>query len=190
MGSPKFLSSPLFNIGFMLASMQLAKKVDWENPHTLFVARTGYYGAQVLVMIMTYMLMTLIRKKNDTTVLTYVNKAKPSFGGGAGGQDETVTTTVMEYDISQLKQFLQSTVTSILMISVMHWQFKFTQPLLLQSILPIKNLVVHKEALIHLWGDAPEGALQRPFPAENPLGAMMGALGGETAVEETHEKKD
>ncbi|KAI9023005.1 inorganic phosphate transporter Pho88 [Phycomyces nitens] len=193
MGSPSFLSSPMFNIAFMLGSMQLAKKVDWEDPQTLFLARVGYYGAQVLVIAMSYLLITLIKKKNDTTPLRYVNQPKPSLGSPSGGAAETVETTVAEYDIGQVKQFIQSTATSILMISVMHWQFKFTQPLLLQSILPIKNLLTHKEALIHLWGDAAEGPLQRPFAAENPLGALMGALGGaapEAAAEDNHEKKE
>jgi hypothetical protein len=64
------------------------------------------------------------------------------------------------------------------MISVMHFQFKFTQPLMMQSIMPIKNLLAHKEALIHLWGDAPEGNLARPFAAENPLSAITNMFGG------------
>lgn len=111
----------------------------------------------------------------DTTSLTYDAPKKP---GQAEGAPETITTTVRDYDVDQVKSFIQSTVTSILIISVMHWQFKFTQPLLMQSILPIKNLLTHKEALIHLWGDAPEGNLSRPFAAENPLGGLANMFGG------------
>lgn len=91
---------------------------------------------------------------------------------------ETITTTIKDYDVDQLKQFIQSTMTSIVIISVMHFQFKFTQPLLMQSILPIKNLITHKEALIHLWGDAPEGPLARPFVADNPLSGLTSMFGG------------
>jgi hypothetical protein len=64
----------------------------------------------------------------------------------------------------------------------MHWQFKFTQPLLMQSILPIKNLLTHKVALIHLWGDAPEGNLARPFAAENPLAGLTSMFSGGDAA--------
>lgn len=64
MGSPGFLSSPLFNMGFLLISMQLAKKIDWEDPNVLTMARIGYYSAQVLVVGLAYGLMTLIKKKN------------------------------------------------------------------------------------------------------------------------------
>lgn len=111
-----------------------------------------------------------------------------------------MTTTNKDYDISQVRQFIQSTATSILMISAMHWYFKFTQPLVLQSVLPIKNLLTHKVALIHLWGDAAEGQLQRPFKAENPFAAMLGGAGADNAAaaaapaaanqQDNHEKKD
>jgi hypothetical protein len=114
----------------------------------------------------------------DTTVLTYNAPNKPSLTNPTPGAPETVTTTVRDYDVDQVKQFIQSTVTSILIISVMHFQFKFTQPLLMQSILPVKNLLTHKEALIHLWGDAPEGNLARPFTADNPLGGLASMFGG------------
>ncbi|CAO3703414.1 unnamed protein product [Rhizopus stolonifer] len=177
--------------------MQLSKKLDWNYPDVLTMARIGYYGAQVLVVGLAYGLIALIKKKNDTTVLTYTPPAKPSLGGGAPA--ESITTTVRDYDVDQVKQLIQSTVTSIFIIHLMHWQFKFTQPLFMQSLMPIKNLLTHKEALIHLWGDAPEGNLARPFTAENPLGGLASMLGvGNTdaapapaaAVEETHDKKE
>jgi hypothetical protein len=77
-----------------------------------------------------------------------------------------------------VNQFIKSTLTSVIIISIMHLKFKFNQPLLMQSITPIKNLLVHKEALIHLWGDAPEGNLARPFAAENPLSGLTSMFGG------------
>ncbi|KAG0167823.1 hypothetical protein DFQ28_005526 [Apophysomyces sp. BC1034] len=199
MGSPSFLSSPIFNLAFVILSMQFAKKIDWENPDVLMLARLGYYGAQVLVIGMAYLLIMLIKKKNDTTALRYVEQPAASFSGPTG-EAQTVATTNMDYDVAQVKKFIQSTATSIAMISLMHWQFKFTQPLLLQAILPVKNLLTHKIALIHLWGDAPEGDLKRPFKAENPLGALFGGAGGASdndttteikpAVEENHAKKE
>ncbi|CAO3697614.1 unnamed protein product [Rhizopus microsporus] len=177
MGSPSIITNPLFNVGFLLVSMQLAKKVNWNDPDVLTMARIGYYSAQLLVVAMAYGLITLIRKKNDTTVLTYTPPAKPGFGAPAPSAPETVTTTIRDYDIDQVKQFIQSTLTSVLIISLMHWQFKFTQPLLMQSIMPIKNFLTHKEALIHLWGDKPEGSLARPFTVDNPLGGLASLLG-------------
>ncbi|KAI8997640.1 inorganic phosphate transporter Pho88 [Pilobolus umbonatus] len=178
MGSPSIIQSPIFNMGFLLGTMQLAKKVNWEDPEVITYARIGYYCAQALVIALAYGLIFFIKKKNDTTVFTYTPPAKPSFGSPAPATPEPVTTTIRDYDVDQIKQFIQSSATSIAIISLMHFQFKFTQPLLMQSILPIKNLLTHKVALIHLWGDAPEGALKRPFIVESPFAGITNMLSG------------
>ncbi|KAI9496877.1 inorganic phosphate transporter Pho88 [Zychaea mexicana] len=184
MGSPSIVKSPIFNMLFVIGSMQLSKRINWDDPDTLLYARVGYYSAQVLVVIMAYMLMHLIKKRNDTRPLRYVPQASPSLmNPQPATESEPVTTTNVEYDVSQVKQFIQSTMSSILMISAMHWYFKFTQPLVLQSILPVKNLLTHKVALIHLWGDAPEGDLKRPFKSESPFAALLGGAGGNDTTE-------
>ncbi|SAL98798.1 hypothetical protein [Absidia glauca] len=192
MGSPSFLTSPMFNIAVMLVIMQLGKKIDWNDPDTLMIARIGYYGAQVLVIGLAYALMQLVKSKNDTTELKYTE----TKSGATQGQE--IKTTNVAYDTAQVQQFIQSTLTSVAMISLMHWQFKFTQPLLMQSILPFKNLLSHKIALIYLWGDdTTQDGLKRPFQAENPLAALMGGGGGSAAapaepaaVDDGHKKKD
>lgn len=129
----------------------------------------------------------------DTTELKYTE----TKSGATQGQE--IKTTNVAYDTAQVQQFIQSTLTSVAMISLMHWQFKFTQPLLMQSILPFKNLLSHKIALIYLWGDdaATQDGLKRPFQAENPLAALMGGGGGSAAapaepaaVDDGHKKKD
>ncbi|KAI8068502.1 inorganic phosphate transporter Pho88, partial [Gongronella butleri] len=129
-------------------------------------ARIGYYSAQVLVLLCTFGLMKLVQGKNDTTKLKYVD-TKPG-----ANQGKEIETTHVEYDVAQVKQLIQSTLTSVVMISVMHWQFKFTQPLLMQSIMPFKNLLASKVALLYIWKDPATGSLQRPFVAENPLASL------------------
>jgi hypothetical protein len=54
----------MFNIAVMLVIMQLGKKIDWNDPDTLMIARIGYYGAQVLVIGLAYALMQLVKSKN------------------------------------------------------------------------------------------------------------------------------
>jgi hypothetical protein len=197
----------MFNMGFLLISMQLAKKIDWEDPNVVTYARIGYFGAQLLVVGLSYGLIVLINKKNgkykfglsffplltrlvDTTVLTYQSAAKPSLSGETSAP-QTISTTIRDYDVDQVNQFIKSTLTSVIIISIMHLKFKFNQPLLMQSIMPIKNLLVHKEALIHLWGDAPEGNLARPFAAENPLSGLTSMFGsGNTEAASTPASND
>ena len=64
MGSPSIIKSPIFNVVFLLVSMQMSKRINWDDPNTLLYARIGYYGAQVLVIGMAYMLIGLIKKRN------------------------------------------------------------------------------------------------------------------------------
>lgn len=49
------------------------------------------------------------------------------------------------------------------MMGVMHLYFGYTQPLLVQSIMPIKNVLESKVAKIHLMGKEPVGDLKRPW---------------------------
>ncbi|KAI9323221.1 inorganic phosphate transporter [Dichotomocladium elegans] len=188
MGSPSIIKSPIFNVVFMLVTMQLSKRINWDDPNSLLYARIAYYGAQVLVTILAYLLILYIKKRNDTTPLRYVPPAGPQ-----GGAPEEVNTTNCEYDIAQVRQFIKQNGTSIIMISAMHWYFNFTQPLVMQSIVPLKNLLTHKVALIYLWGDAAEGDLKRPFKAESPFAALMGggsSSSSETPAEDSHLKKE
>lgn len=59
------------------------------------------------------------------------------------------------------------------MVAFMHLQFKFVQPLLIQSILGFKTFLTTKEARIHIWGEpTANGPLRRPFRVEAPFGLV------------------
>src|SRR5271170_5796497 len=93
------------------------------------------------------------------TVLKYVDAAQPF----STEQPPLITTTVQEYDTSQLKSAVKSTFMGIGMMGVMHLYFGYTQPLLVQSIMPIKTVVESKVAKVHLLGSQPVGDLKRPW---------------------------
>ncbi|KAJ2958878.1 hypothetical protein NQZ79_g5608 [Umbelopsis isabellina] len=191
MGPPAFLTSPMVNLGLMLGCMQLVKKIPFEDPEVLQYARIAYYGLNLLVIAWAYYLKSAIAKKNDRTPLSYAAAPKPSFGAQAAATEETVTTTVSEYDQAEIQKFITTTATSLAVISVLHFQFGINQPLLVQSIMPIKNFLIAKPVIIHVWGDAPEGDLARPWKADsNPLAALMGGSGSSASTTEEHEKKE
>ncbi|KAG2175505.1 hypothetical protein INT43_001152 [Umbelopsis isabellina] len=173
MAPPTILTSQVFNIGLMLFSMQVAKRIPWDDPQTVQLARAAYVLAQLAAIGISYYLMLVVKKKNDTTTLRYVKPAKPSTSGQPS-EPEMMITTNKAYDLDQLQQAIRSTLTTALMFSVVHFYFKINQPLLIQSIVPIKNALISKEALIHIWGDAAEGPLKRPFKAESPFAALLG----------------
>ncbi|KAI9288808.1 inorganic phosphate transporter Pho88 [Umbelopsis sp. AD052] len=153
-------------------------------------ARVAYYGMNLLVILWAFYLKMSVAKKNDQTPLTYAAPPKSSFGAQAAATEETVTTTNSAYDQAELQKFITTTVTSLAVISVLHWKFGVNQPLMVQSIMPLKNFLIAKPVILHLWGDAAEGDLKRPWKADsNPLAALMGG-GGSAAAEEEHEKKE
>ena len=62
------------------------------------------------------------------------------------------------------------------MMCVMHIYFKYTNPLVIQSIIPLKGALEGNLVKIHLLGQAAIGDLKRPWKA---AGGMMGMGGGE-----------
>lgn len=64
MGPPAFLTSPMLNLGVMLGSMQLVKKIPFEDPQVLMYARVAYYGMNLLVILWAFYLKTAVARKN------------------------------------------------------------------------------------------------------------------------------
>ena len=69
------------------------------------------------------------------TTLKYVEPAPM----GSTEEGKLVTTTVHAYDMGQLKQMFRSQMMGVAMMGVMHLYFKYTNPLLIQSIIPLKS---------------------------------------------------
>jgi len=91
--------------------------------------------------------------------LKYVDSPQPF----SQEQPPLITTTVQDYDTTQLKSGVKSAVMGIAMMGVMHLYFGYTQPLLVQSIMPIKNVIESKVAQVHLRGKPAVGDLKRPW---------------------------
>ena len=97
----------------------------------------------------------------DMTTLKYVEPAPM----GTGEEPKPVTTTNMDYDKSQLRQLIRSQLMGVGMMGVMHLYFKYTNPLLIQSIIPLKGAFESNLVKIHVFGKAATGDLARPFKA-------------------------
>lgn len=95
---------------------------------------------------------------------------------GSGEDPKLVTTTIQEYDNSQLKSLFKSQLMGVGMMGVMHIYFKYTNPLLIQSIIPLKGAFEGNLIKIHLFGKPAAGDLKRPWKA---TGGMMGMGQGE-----------
>lgn len=96
---------------------------------------------------------------------------------GSTEEPKAVTTTVQAYDYGQLRQLFKSQLMGVGMMAVMHFYFKYTNPLLIQSVIPLKNLLEANLVKIHVLGQAASGDLKRPWKAA--AGFMGMPAGGE-----------
>ena len=105
------------------------------------------------------------------TTLKYVEPAPM----GTGEEPKLVTTTIQEYDTRQVQALYKSQMMGVAMMAVMHLYFKYTNPLLIQSIIPLKGAFENNLVKVHLLGTPAVGDLKRPWKA---AGGMMGMGGG------------
>ncbi|KAJ3517233.1 hypothetical protein NLJ89_g639 [Agrocybe chaxingu] len=160
------------NLVISLTAMQVARRIPFDDPDTLNLVRAGYVVVQILVLGVYFYVSSTIKRKNDQTVLKYVEPPAPM----TQEPGKLVTTTVRDYDLSETSKLLRSAYTGIAMMLVMHLYFKFTQPLFIQSLMGIKGLYDAKPVSIHILGKQATGDLQRPFKA---AGGMFGMAASE-----------
>lgn len=106
------------------------------------------------------------------TTLKYVEPAPM----GSTEEGKPVTTTVQQYDLGQLKNMMRSQAMGVAMMGVMHLYFGYTNPLIIQSIIPLKGAFEANLTKIHVFGQPAAGDLKRPF--KQPAGFMSGLQGG------------
>lgn len=108
------------------------------------------------------------------TTLKYVEPAPM----GSSEEGKLVTTTIHAYDLNQLRQAWRGQLMGIAMMSFMHLYMKYTNPLVIQSIIPVKSVLESNLAKIHIYGQPASGDLKRPFKqAQGFMSAMQGANG-------------
>jgi hypothetical protein len=105
------------------------------------------------------------------TTLKYVESAPM----GSSEEAKLVTTTVHAYDKQQLKGALRSQLMGVGMMAVMHLYFQYTNPLLIQSIIPLKGVFESTLTKVYLYGTPATGDLKRPWKA---AGGFMSAMSG------------
>jgi len=106
------------------------------------------------------------------TTLKYVEPAPM----GSSEEPKLVTTTIHAYDKGQAKQMLRGQMMGIAMMGFMHVYMKYTNPLLIQSIIPVKGAFEGNLAKIYIFGQPATGDLKRPFKSGG--GFMQGLQSG------------
>jgi hypothetical protein len=70
------------------------------------------------------------------------------------------------------------------MMAFMHLYMKYTNPLLIQSILPFKSALEQNIVQIHVFGKPAAGDLKRPFKVASMFGSTGGAATDKKSIAE------
>lgn len=170
--------------------MQVSKKIPFDDPNVLMGVRAMYIISNVIIVgVYLYIGQKINAKKgklnkqliyseaiancriSDLTTLKYVEP--PPMGSAEEGK--LITTTVHSYDLQQLRGMYKSQLMGVGMMAVMHVYFKYTNPLLIQSIIPLKGAFEGNLVNIHLFGQPAVGDLKRPWKAAGGLMGMGGS---------------
>ncbi|SPO03520.1 probable PHO88 (involved in phosphate transport) [Cephalotrichum gorgonifer] len=171
------------NLVVVLGVMQIAKRVPFDNPDVLNGVRGMYLASNLIILAIYYLIHSKINKKKDMTTLKYVEP--PAMGSSEEGK--LVTTTINAYDNLQLRNLVRAQVMGVAMMCFMHLYMKYTNPLVVQSIIPLKTALESNLAKIYIWGQPASGDLKRPFKTGGGLmaGLQQGpAQSDKKAVEE------
>lgn len=171
------LSPQISNLVIILGMMQVSKKVNFDDPQVLNIVRGIYILSNVIIASVYFYIQMQINKKKNLKTLKYVEPAPM----GSTEEPKLVTTTVHAYDLQQLRGMFKSQLMGVGMMAVMHLYMKYTNPLLIQSIIPLKGAFEGNLAKIHLFGHAAEGDLKRPFKAAPSFMSALQQGGGEVA---------
>lgn len=171
------MSQILWLVG-TLGLVQLVSKIDLENETNQNYARLGF-GVSTLFQLLVYVLIRqLVIRKKDTTRLRYTKPSSPFESMGRPDANsavpETIITTNEEYDLEKVGEAIKQIAITACLISFLHYKYDFVRPLVLQSILPLKQVYSNPLVQIHLLKKAAAGSLARPFKQPS----MFDALGG------------
>ncbi|KAK5143451.1 inorganic phosphate transporter Pho88 [Cryomyces antarcticus] len=167
------LSPQITNLVIILFFMQASKKIPFEDPMVLNGVRALYVVSNLIIAGIYLYIQQQINRKRDMTVIKYVEPAPM----GSAEEPKAVTTTVHAYDLQQLRALFKSQLMGVGMMGVMHLYFKYTNPLLIQSIIPLKGAFEGNLVKVHLFGQPAVGELKRPWKAA--AGLMSGLSGGD-----------
>ncbi|KAJ5563099.1 hypothetical protein N7535_002456 [Penicillium sp. DV-2018c] len=173
------VSPQITNLAIILVMMQLAKKVPFDDPQVLMLVRCCYIVSNILILAIHLYTQFKINQKKDMTTLKYVEPAPM----GSTEEPKPVTTTNMDYDKGQLRQLLRSQLMGVGMMGVMHLYMKYTNPLLIQSIIPLKGALESNLVKIHVFGKPATGDLARPFKTGGGFMSQGGPKSDKASIE-------
>ncbi|KAK9895279.1 inorganic phosphate transporter [Cystobasidium minutum MCA 4210] len=170
------MNQQLVTMAVGLGLSQVARRLDLDTPERLFGIRALYFATNAIIFCLYLYIAARVRRRNDNTILKYV-EPKP-FSGQTGEPPAVVTTTVRNYDLTEVSKAIRGTFMGIAMTMFMHLWMRFTQPLLVSSLTVWIGL--WRSNIVRLYLRGQEGAedLKRPFKPGGP--SFMAGSGPQT----------
>ena len=94
---------------------------------------------------------------------------------GSAEEGKLITTTVQAYDAEQVRAQFKTQMMGVAMMGFMHLYLKYTNPLLVQSIIPFKGALESNLFKVYILGKPAVGDLKRPWKAAGPMGMGGGS---------------
>ncbi|KAF2168575.1 hypothetical protein M409DRAFT_21325 [Zasmidium cellare ATCC 36951] len=157
------------NIIIMASAIVASTQIPFKDPNVLNAARTIYIFINLIVLAILAYTRLRIAQQKDTTLLP----PPPPFKPDKPNKPPTIQT----HDLHHFTSLLKSQVTSMLMVALMHLYFRLPTPLVIQSILPIKNALESNLVKIYVFGRPAVGELKRPWKDGAGFVEAVGAVG-------------
>ena len=205
------VASPMLNMYASIGIMLLGRKIDLFNPTIVRLARFAFVA--FLVCYQLFLLYARIQavSHNDRTPielkspLSSVLQSQLGGGGNEGGSNAMMKSlassflasksTVLEYDLKQIKSMQSGMIFNMLFMWVLHFKMKQVQPLIIQSITGMVNLIYSPLFQVYGLGRNLERPFKSPPGKPNPFQApetteTVAESDSESSVEETENLED
>lgn len=136
------------NFALSIASMQVSGKAWLQTPRAMWMLRLAYACSNLFQLAMFFYIRHRIEKTNDQRKVRIKKEASLFQENEA---EEEIEMTYAEYDKAELMKSSRSAMVQFLIFCVAHWKWKIVQPLIVQSLSPVKSMFLNPLYLAYLW---------------------------------------
>lgn len=182
------LADQISSMILVLGISQILKRYDLTTPQAVMTIRIMYFSSQAVQLLVWFYVRHLIRtskKEDESQMLEITEPAKPF----SNEPPKKTRKSVRDYDLEAVAKNINGIYSQVVIMGFLHFYFKFTQPLIFQSLLPWKALFMMPVVQIRLLGFKAEGSLARPWKAPNPFGDLMAQMDDNAAAKKDDDAK-
>lgn len=162
---------PMQQMMLSISIMFLSQRMDIFSPRVVTIARAAFVGYIIAVQLFLLYVRTKVRQINDRTEITLSNplasmaeammqkNSNNAMVKSLTSQILTTQTTIYEYDMQQIKSMQSGLLMPMVFIYFLHFRMKQMQPLLMQTVTGVMNLVYSPLWQVYVMGKR----LERPF---------------------------